>query len=166
MTIVWIPHFRHFSFRSLVEYKLIPKHIGMGGAARRRKTSTSLVERSTVPLRKLLSKLWAIIFRFDVKVGSCFLRSLNFDSNSDKTCFDDSYRRCNSFITECNLREAPYWQFQSGVNLRDGRVILSEITTSFIIAKFEESTSLIVFSLVFSFREKITEKGFKRFPIQ
>ena len=31
MTIVWIPHFRHFSFRSLVEYKLIPKHIGMGG---------------------------------------------------------------------------------------------------------------------------------------
>ena len=31
MTIVWIPRFRHFSFRSLVEYKLIPKHIGMGG---------------------------------------------------------------------------------------------------------------------------------------
>ena len=31
MTIGWIPHFRHFSFRYLVEYKLIPKHIGMGG---------------------------------------------------------------------------------------------------------------------------------------
>ena len=31
VTIVWISHFRHFSFRSLVECKLIPKHIGMGG---------------------------------------------------------------------------------------------------------------------------------------
>lgn len=31
MTIGWIPHFRHFSFRSLVEYKLILKHIGMAG---------------------------------------------------------------------------------------------------------------------------------------
>ena len=70
---------------------------------------------------------------------------------------------CNSFIAECNLREAPYWQFQSGINLRDGRVILSEITTSFIIAKFEESPSLIVFSLVFSFREKITEKSLNDF---
>ena len=28
MTIGWIPHFRHFSFRSLVEYKLI---LGEGG---------------------------------------------------------------------------------------------------------------------------------------